>query len=69
MMAENKFYLNQKMAENEDSYSQYKLALSYQKGEGTEKNLEKAFYWYQKGAENGFRNGLLLVSKRSRKWL
>ncbi|CAB4417621.1 unnamed protein product [Rhizophagus irregularis] len=24
-----------------------------EKGEGTEKNLEKAFYWYQKAAENG----------------
>ncbi|GBC52516.2 kinase-like domain-containing protein [Rhizophagus irregularis DAOM 181602=DAOM 197198] len=29
------------------------LAICYKIGEGTEKNLEKAFYWYQKAAENG----------------
>jgi len=33
--------------------AQYDLAVSYEKGEGTEKDLEKAFYWYQKVAENG----------------
>src|SRR5436305_5237353 len=30
------------------------LALRYYNGEGTEKNLEKAFYLYQKAAENGY---------------
>ncbi|CAB5379990.1 unnamed protein product [Rhizophagus irregularis] len=29
------------------------LAIYYKNGEGTEENLEKAFYWYQKAAENG----------------
>ena len=29
------------------------LAILYYNGEGTEKNLEKSFYWYQKAAENG----------------
>ncbi len=33
--------------------AQYNLAILYEDGEGTEKNLEKAFYWYQKAAENG----------------
>ncbi|RGB27613.1 kinase-like domain-containing protein [Rhizophagus diaphanus] len=30
-----------------------KLARCYDYGEGTEENLEKAFYWFQKAAENG----------------
>ncbi|RGB30585.1 hypothetical protein C1646_817829 [Rhizophagus diaphanus] len=29
------------------------LAVHYKNGEGIEKNLEKAFHWYQKAAENG----------------
>ena len=55
---------------------------SYEIGQGIEKNLEKALYWYHKAAENGneaainylalcFGEGsqsLLLVSKSSRKW-
>ncbi len=27
--------------------------MSYKNGKGTEKNLERAFYWYQKAVENG----------------
>ena len=30
------------------------LAICYENGEETEKSLGKAFYWYQKAAENGF---------------
>ena len=29
------------------------LATCYKNGEGTEKNLERAFHWYQKAAING----------------
>ncbi len=43
-----------KAAENGDIESQYSLATLYYEGKETEKNLEKAFYWYQKAAENGF---------------
>src|SRR6266540_2154481 len=32
----------------------YNLAIYYENGKGTEKNLEKAFYLYQKAAENGY---------------
>src|SRR5436190_6954980 len=35
-----------------------KLAICYKNGEGTEKNFEKAFYWYQKEAENNKVNKL-----------
>jgi TPR repeat protein len=31
----------------------YHLALHYYYGEGTEKDLGKAFYWYQKAAKGG----------------
>jgi hypothetical protein len=31
----------------------FNLAVFYKNGNGTEKNLEKAFYWYQKAAEIG----------------
>src|ERR1043165_8604559 len=40
-------------AENGNIDAQYNLGYLYEKGEGTEKDLEKAFYWYQKAAENG----------------
>src|SRR5436305_6550150 len=34
------------------------LAKCYENGEGTEKNLKKAFYWYQKAAKNGNKNAM-----------
>ncbi|PKC51179.1 hypothetical protein RhiirA1_484349 [Rhizophagus irregularis] len=33
--------------------SHFYPATCYKNGKGTEKNLEKAFLWYQKAAENG----------------
>ncbi len=49
---ENTFYWNEKKAENEDKVAQNKLAFSYEKVVGTEKNLEKALYWYKEAAKN-----------------
>jgi len=48
-------YFNEikKAAEDGHIDVQHNLATLYYNGEGTEKNLEKAFYWYQKAAENG----------------
>ncbi|CAI2163791.1 3472_t:CDS:2 [Funneliformis geosporum] len=55
--------------------TQYNHALLY-KGKGIEKNLEKAFYWYQKSAENNvavaqlrlallYKNGLHFIHSQS----
>ena len=45
------------MAEHDnpkDPKEQYSLALCYQSGKGVEKNLEKAVYWCNKAAEQGY---------------
>ncbi len=34
------------------------ISLCYKNRKGAEKNLEKAFYWYQKVAENGDNNAM-----------
>ncbi|CAB4403679.1 unnamed protein product [Rhizophagus irregularis] len=41
----------EKLAENNDEIGMFNLAICYKDGEGIEKNLEKAFHWYQKAAE------------------
>ncbi len=46
---------SKKAVENGYIGAQYSLAICYDNGEGTEKNLEKAFCWCQKAAENGFK--------------
>ncbi|GBC17256.2 kinase-like domain-containing protein [Rhizophagus irregularis DAOM 181602=DAOM 197198] len=52
------FYWYQKAAENGNMFAQYNLGLSYQYGEGVEKNasiekdLEKAIYWYKESAKS-----------------
>ncbi len=43
----------EKAAKNRNIKVQNNFAFLYKNGKGTEKNLEKVFYWYQKAAENG----------------
>ena len=37
-----------------NSVAQYNLAIKYEKGSGTEKDLDQAIYWYKKSAEQGY---------------
>lgn len=48
------FHYYQNAAYNGDAAAQFYLACMYLKGEGTEKNLEAAFIWTEKSAEQGF---------------
>ncbi|GBC08781.1 hypothetical protein RclHR1_08380002 [Rhizophagus clarus] len=55
----------QKSAENGYEKAQYDLATLYYSGIGTEKNLEKAFYWSQKLAENNnHSNAMVCLANR-----
>ncbi|GBC19526.2 kinase-like domain-containing protein [Rhizophagus irregularis DAOM 181602=DAOM 197198] len=52
----------EKLAENGDKKAMFSLANCYKNGKGTEKNLEKAFYLYQKTAANDHINAMLYLS-------
>ena len=43
-------------AKNGDALSQYKLGRAYEIGDGVEKNMATARMWYQKSADNGYKN-------------
>jgi TPR repeat protein len=43
-----------KLANEGDVVAQYVVAQRYEIGKGTEKNLEKAFYWYEKAADQHY---------------
>ncbi|GBB87800.1 hypothetical protein RclHR1_01430009 [Rhizophagus clarus] len=45
--------LYHKAANSGHSYAQYNLALMYEYGKGTEKNINQAIYWYEKSAKQG----------------
>ncbi|POG66287.1 kinase-like domain-containing protein [Rhizophagus irregularis DAOM 181602=DAOM 197198] len=53
----------EKLAENGDKEAMFNFANCYRDGEGTEKNLEKAFHWYQKAAENGNEKAMFNLAK------
>ena len=44
-----------------NSYSQYDLGLYYDKGIGTEKNEDVAFYWFEKAAGGGCPDAILVM--------
>ncbi|GBC04102.1 hypothetical protein RclHR1_05510003 [Rhizophagus clarus] len=48
----------QKVTESGDANAIFNLVICYENGEGTEKDLKKAFYWYQKAAESGHLNAM-----------
>uniref|UniRef100_U9SND5 HCP-like protein n=1 Tax=Rhizophagus irregularis (strain DAOM 181602 / DAOM 197198 / MUCL 43194) TaxID=747089 RepID=U9SND5_RHIID len=53
-----------KLAANHgDKAIMFILARHYMNGEGTEKNLEKAFYWYQKAAENSNEKAMFYLAE------
>ena len=45
--------LYQKAANLGVDFAQYKLALMYENGNGIEKDMNQAIYWYKKSAEQG----------------
>lgn len=48
-------------AENGDAASQIDVAYRYELGQGVQKDLSSAFYWYEKAAEQGDLNGQMKV--------
>jgi uncharacterized protein len=47
------FVLLEEAAKQDHPNAQYNLAVMYQKGDGTEIDMEKSIYWYQKAANAG----------------
>ncbi len=47
------FKLDQLMAERGDAMAQFSLAIAYEDGVGTKKDLKQAFDWYSKAARQG----------------
>ena len=48
------YFLDKTRAKNGDSIAQYKLSLRYYLGEGVKKDDEKAVYWAEKSANQGY---------------
>jgi TPR repeat protein len=49
-----KFGIKFNNTESEDAETQYSIGLMYYNGEGKPLNKEKAFYWFEKSAEQGY---------------
>lgn len=48
-----------------DAVAQYKLGRAYETGDGVEKNIATARDWYQKSADNGYKNATVKLSVMS----
>ena len=64
------FGLLLEQANSGDAISQYKVGRAYESGDGVEKNINTAIMWYQKAADNGYKNAnaklqLLSIKKDS----
>ena len=57
------FELYQKAANLGNGNAQYNLALIYESGNGIEKNIDKAIYWYEKSAKQGHQNSQKQLEK------
>lgn len=51
------------LAENGDVEAQYRLALSYYRGEGVERDPKEAFEWFEKAAKQGDDNAQFYLAK------
>ena len=49
-----------------DAVAQYVVAQRYETGKGTEKNLEKAFYWYEKAADQRYPLALVKLEEQKK---
>ena len=48
------FYWYKKVADQGDSFGQYRVGYMYEKGEGVSQSYQKAVEWYQKAIEHEF---------------
>ncbi len=55
---EDSFEIDKMAAERGDAEAQNRLGHRYYHGQDTEQNVQKAFYWYQKSAEQGCEAGM-----------
>jgi TPR repeat protein len=56
-------YWLEKSATAKDKFSQVKLGILYQSGQGVSKDKDKALYWYQQASNQGHYYGSFLIGK------
>lgn len=53
-----------KLANDGDTVAQYVVAQGYENGRGTEKDMEKAYYWYEKAAKQNYPLAVVKLEER-----